>query len=88
MSQVQHAWRSKHGDGLGAVFSLARDAAGLRQRRWFILSSVWLQSTQEAMMLSRLVDYFAMPQGPISKPCVASSYDVIEADVSSTQHSD
>jgi len=44
--------------------------------RWLAMQ----QSTQEAMMLSRLVDYFAMPQGPISKPCVANSYDVIEAD--------
>jgi len=44
--------------------------------RWLAMQ----QGTQEACCLSRLVDYYAMPQGPIAKPSVASSYDVIEAD--------
>merc|ERR1711998_295020 len=35
---------------------------------------------EASMYLSRLVEYYCMPYGPISKPVQPVSYDVIEAD--------
>eukprot|EP00656_Telonema_subtile_P049526 TRINITY_DN6179_c0_g2_i1.p1 TRINITY_DN6179_c0_g2~~TRINITY_DN6179_c0_g2_i1.p1 ORF type:complete len:331 (-),score=59.82 TRINITY_DN6179_c0_g2_i1:974-1966(-) len=35
---------------------------------------------QQLMCLSRLVEYYSMPFGPVSKPTLANSFDVIEAD--------
>jgi len=67
----------------GADRSISYDMLGTNEPMDAVQYSRYLalKSGDEALMcLSRLVEYYSMPFGAVSKPTLANSYDVIEAD--------